>query len=95
MRFEQRQVPSANGIELMSLMNTPRFYELGPVRMADLRKQAEAAEAMGNIAGARILYAEIEVISARWEATLERYKPEPREYTFSGKPAAKIDTQGR
>ena len=79
----------------MSLMNTPKFYEHGPVRMSDLRRQAAAAEAMGNIAGARILYAEVEVISARWAATLERFKPEAKTYTFSGKPAAKIDTQGR
>lgn len=79
----------------MSLINTPKFYELGPVRIAELRKQAEAAAAMGNKAGARILYAQVEVISSRWVSTLARHKPAAQTYSFSAKASAKIDTQGR
>ena len=79
----------------MSLINTPKFYENGPVRMADLRSQAEAAAAMGNKAGARILYAQVEVISARWVCMQELHKPVEQTYSFSAKASAKIDTQGR
>lgn len=78
----------------MALMNTPRFYELGPVRMADLRQQSATAAAMGNIAGARILDAQIEVISAHWDLTLKRHRP-ATVHSFSGRSTTKIDTQGR
>lgn len=79
----------------MALMNTPKFYEHGPVRMADLRRQAAAAEAMGNIAGARILLAQVDVIEDHWMLMLDAHAPAPKVYNFSGKPSAKIDTQGR
>ena len=79
----------------MSLINTPKYYENGPVKMAELRRKASAAQAMGNIAGARILDAQVDAIASHWELMLDAHMPAAKVYSFVGKSSSKIDTQGR
>ena len=76
------------------LINCKRAYELGPVAIADLKRQEASLRAMGNTAGANIAKAQYEAAQERWDAYSKLHEPAPMGSLSSTRDLTKIDTQG-
>lgn len=76
------------------LINCKKAYELGPVAIADLRREERTLRAMGNRAGANVLASRIEVHQRQWEAYAAKHEPAPMPEYKGGRALTKIDTQG-
>ena len=57
------------------LINSPKHWENGPVKMAELRREHAMLVAMGNIAGANSVHAELQVLEERWAKQSAQYAP--------------------
>ena len=75
------------------LINCHKAYELGPVAIADLRREEQTLRAMGNKAGANVLSSRIAVRQRHWDALKARHAVAPSKGT-SVRDLTKIDTQG-
>ena len=75
------------------LINCHKAYELGPVAIADLRREEQTLRAMGNKAGANVLSSCIAVRQRHWDALKAKHEPVPSTGTIV-RDLTKIDTQG-
>ena len=81
-------------------LNNPIYWERGPVVLARLRGELKAYEAMGNVAAANLIRAEIKARERYVAASDELHEKEQRLIGFDRQPRAprssdKMDTQGR
>ena len=76
------------------LINCKKAYELGPVAIANLRREERTLRAMGNRAGANVLASRIEVQQRQWDAFSALHEPAPLKQQASKRDLTKIDTQG-
>lgn len=78
-----------------SLINSAKHWEHGPKQMAHLRRQEDAARAMGNQSGANILRAQRDALQGHWDALYAKHAPEYLPPTTASPELSKLDTQGR
>ena len=79
---------------IWKLINCHKAYELGPVAIADLRREEQTLRAMGNKAGANILASQITLRQLQWDAYKALHEPRPANEIIV-RDLTKIDTQGR
>lgn len=76
------------------LINSKRSWKMGPAYIAQLEREADSREAMGNHAAARILRAEAYRQELLWDAKRERLAPSPMKTWVPRINDHKMDTQG-
>lgn len=79
-------------------INNPIYWERGPVRLAELRDELKAYQAMGNQAAAHLTQHEIEALERRIAASDEIHNKQTRLIGFNrdlSESLRKLDTQGR
>lgn len=57
------------------LINSPKHWENGPVKMAQLRQEHAMLVAMGNTAGANCVHAELVKLEEQWAKQSAQHAP--------------------
>ena len=57
------------------LINSDKHWQNGPVKLAELRQEHAMLVAMGNIAGANCVLAELQALEERWANQYAQHAP--------------------